>query len=94
MVATPKRMMFPAAPVIPVKPLEPWQALDLIRARVGSRSLRAAGAEMGLSAAYLSDILSGRRDISAAVALKLNLRKDVETIVRYWPVDSTETAAK
>jgi plasmid maintenance system antidote protein VapI len=49
---------------------------------------------MGLSAAYLSDILSGRRDISAAVALKLNLRKDVETIVRYWPVDSTETAAK
>ena len=55
--------------------------LGVIRREVEGSSLRAAGGKVGLSAAYLSDILHNRRDVSDEVAKKFGFRKIVTTKV-------------
>lgn len=67
------------------RPLEPWQVIDLLRARVGASSQKDVAANLNLSPQYLSDILQGRRGISANVAKSLGLRK--ETTEVFWPIN-------
>jgi plasmid maintenance system antidote protein VapI len=74
-----------AASAVPAKPLAFWQVLDLLRARANISSQRALSIELGISEQYLSDILAGRRNISANLAARLNLRKEITEL--YWPVD-------
>jgi len=56
---------------------------DIIRERTKESSLRKVAGEMQLSPAYLSDILSGRRDISEYVAGLFGFDKTVTTEVKF-----------
>jgi plasmid maintenance system antidote protein VapI len=68
----------------PPGPLELWQLLDLIRARVADTSQKELAITLGVSPQYLSDILHGRRAISTNVAKSLGFRK--ETTEQFWPI--------
>lgn len=57
--------------------------LDAIRVRVQASSQRKVGEEVGLSPAYLSDILLGRRVVSDRVAAVFGFSRHVETMVYY-----------
>lgn len=46
-----------------------------IRKQVGKVSLRSKAATIGVSAAYLSDVLTGKRKISDAMARRFGYRK-------------------
>lgn len=49
----------------------------LLRKKVYAASQKEIAKELGISAAYLCDILQGRRDVSASVAAMLGLRRHV-----------------
>lgn len=56
---------------------------DEIREKTKASSLRRIAREYHLSAAYLSDILAGRRDISEHVAGLFGFDKTVTTEVKF-----------
>ena len=59
------------------------QVHRLIRERQGERSLRAFAIELKVSAAYLSDILLGRREIGPKLLKPLKLRRRKSVTVVY-----------
>jgi hypothetical protein len=62
---------------------------SLIRDKVAEAgSLRAWGAQAGVSAAYLSDVLNGNREPGETVAAALGLRKVVSRGIEFVPAES------
>ena len=59
------------------------QLIRELRARQGQRSLRRFARELGISAAYLSDIYLGRSEPGPKVLEPLGLRKRIERRVDY-----------
>jgi transcriptional regulator with XRE-family HTH domain len=57
------------------QPVDPIAVLLQMQAKVGTR--RALAAQLGLSGAYLSDIMNGRRDVNARLLDKLGLMRVV-----------------
>ena len=53
--------------------------LDGLRKRIGSSTLRKVAVELDISAAYLSDIMNGKRDISHKLSKALGLQRKVVT---------------
>jgi plasmid maintenance system antidote protein VapI len=54
------------------------QVEKVIRERVARSSLRAVAREIGVSPAYLSDVLLGRRALTDRISLHFGFRKHVE----------------
>lgn len=75
-----------------MKRLSRFQVLDLVRAQVKrAGSLRAYAREQGYSAAYLSDVLRGRRDPGKKILEPLGLMAQrTPAIVRYIEGPSDE----
>lgn len=57
--------------------------LAVIRVRTEATSIRAVARELGLSAAYLSDILLGRRAVSETVAEAFGFQREIVTEIRF-----------
>lgn len=59
------------------------QVLETIRVRTEGSSISGVARELGLSKAYLSDILLGRRAVSEQVAKHFGFRREIVTEVRF-----------
>lgn len=59
------------------------QVNSMIRKRQGDRSLRAYAKELDISAAYLSDVLLGRREPGRKILVPLKLRRIKTTTIKY-----------
>jgi plasmid maintenance system antidote protein VapI len=60
--------------------------LDVIKARIGKSSLRTVARELELSAAYLSDVVRGRRAVSDTIAYKFGFDREIKTEVVFTKV--------
>jgi hypothetical protein len=68
------------------------EVMARLKAKQGERSLRVFGAELGLSAAYLSDVYLGRRGIGPKLLKTLGLTKEEQTTVTYSAAKESVTA--
>jgi len=59
------------------------EVMARLKARQGERSLREFADELGLSAAYLSDVYLGRRGIGPKLLKTMGLTKDEQITVTY-----------
>ena len=59
------------------------EVIELMRTAQGDKSLRTFGEEMGVSAAYISDIYNGRRSPGAKVLKYFGIGKTRQTVVEY-----------
>jgi lambda repressor-like predicted transcriptional regulator len=57
--------------------------LATIRTRTDASSIRSVAKELGLSAAYLSDVLLGNRQVSDKVAESFGFQREVVTEIRF-----------
>lgn len=64
-------------------PTETVNGRSLLKARQGDRTLFELGVEIGVSPAYLCDILNGRRELGPKVLRYLGLTKAVKRVVTY-----------
>jgi len=59
------------------------QVLDLLRKRQGRKSLRAFGEEIGVTAAYLSDVFRGNREPGPTLLDLLGIKRTKTTETTY-----------
>lgn len=59
------------------------EVLAAIRKRTDASSIRSVAKELGLSAAYLSDVLLGNRQVSDKVAESFGFQREVVTEIRF-----------
>jgi hypothetical protein len=64
------------------------QVVDLLKKRQGNKSLRELGLELGLSAAYLSDVFRGNREPGPALLTLLGVERTKTTETTYTKVKS------
>lgn len=53
------------------------QLVSYLRAKQGNRTAKAFAVELGISAAYLSDVYAGRREPGDKILSRLNLERRV-----------------
>lgn len=66
--------------------MTPMNPKELLQEKMATQSLRAVARDAGISAAYLSDIMLGRRGFGPKVLAYLGLKKTVEKIETYTPI--------
>ena len=59
------------------------QVVDLLRKRQGKKSLRVFGREIGVSAAYLSDVFRGNREPGPTILTLLGIQRTKTTETTY-----------
>ena len=59
------------------------QVVELLRRRQGKKSLRVFGAEVGLTAAYLSDVFRGNREPGPTILTLLGIERTKTTETTY-----------
>ena len=62
--------------------------LEEIRGAQGKQSLRQFALALEVSAAYLSDVYSGKRDIGPKLLDRFGYRKQKRAVVSYFKVDA------
>ena len=70
----------------PLKPLDPPtepDPIDLLRQHQGNSSLRAFGETIGCSAAYLSEVYSGKREPGPLLLNYLGVKKETKVVYRW-----------
>jgi hypothetical protein len=60
--------------------------LRLIKERQKSQSLRQFALSLGVSAAYLSDVYLGKRDIGPRILSRFGFRKEKSSTITYFKV--------
>jgi hypothetical protein len=60
--------------------------VDLLKKRQGNKTLRVLGLELGLSAAYLSDVFHGNREPGPTLLTLLGLERTKTTEITYTKV--------
>jgi transcriptional regulator with XRE-family HTH domain len=60
-----------------MKQLTQSQVLDFLRKRQGNRSSKELAEELGISASYLSEVFSGKREPGPSVIAKLGLERKI-----------------
>jgi hypothetical protein len=60
--------------------------VDLLKKRQGNKTLRLLGLELGLSAAYLSDVFRGNREPGPTLLAILGLERTKTTDITYMKV--------
>ena len=74
--------------------LTPFQMLDVVRKAVEvAGSQRAFAKQVGFSQPYISDVLSGSREVSASLAEKLGYRRRVLFVEKSKPPTLSDTSA-
>lgn len=58
--------------------------LNLIRKRMAGQSLTKTAEELGVSAAYLSMVLNGKRGVGPALLTALGLRREIKNVTQYF----------
>lgn len=59
------------------------EVLGVIRALTEASTLRQVARDVGFSAAHISDVLSGKRGVSEAIAAAFGFEREVLTEVRF-----------
>jgi hypothetical protein len=58
------------------------EVIQLLKARQGKRSVSALAVEFGISLAYLSDAMKGKRSLGPAILQPLGLIAETQTVYR------------
>lgn len=76
---------------LPILPMTVQEILDQLKWKQGDRSLRTFAEEIGVTAAYLSDVYRGNREPAKTILAYLNIEKTVTRTVVYRKLDVSGT---
>jgi hypothetical protein len=79
---------------VPIMEVTREEINQMIRQRQGKRSLREFSKHVGLSVAYMSDVLRGNREPGPTLLTFLKLYSVRERSIRYMRVESAAKRAK